>query len=197
MAQHYKAANVRDVAWASSRKFIWDAQGVNSGGKRVLAMSYYPNEGNPLWQQYSREEVVHAIEQYSKYSFDYPYPVALSVNGAVGGMEYPMLAFNGGRPVKDKKTGVITYSRKTKYQPDQRDYPRGRPQLFSDDRQLRRAPVGLDGRGLEFLPAVPGRAGIGRPIIPRGMASRARSSSTCAAPAPGADHDQSRIAAAA
>lgn len=112
---HYKANNVRDVAWASSRKFIWDAQGMDSGGKRVMAMSYYPNEGNPLWQQYSTRAVVHAIEQYSKYSFDYPYPVALSVNGAVGGMEYPMLAFNGGRPVKDRKTGAITYSRKTKY----------------------------------------------------------------------------------
>ena len=103
---HFKAANVRDVAWASSRKFIWDAQGLDSGGKRVMAMSYYPNEGNPLWQQYSTRAVVHAIEQYNKYSFDYPYPNAISVNGAVGGMEYPMIAFNGGRPVKDKKTGA-------------------------------------------------------------------------------------------
>ena len=112
---HFKAANVRDVAWASSRKFIWDAQGLNSGGKRVMAMSYYPNEGNPLWQQYSTRAVVHAIEQYNKYSFDYPYPNAISVNGAVGGMEYPMISFNGGRPVKDKKTGERTYSKTTKY----------------------------------------------------------------------------------
>jgi len=112
---HYKAANVRDVAWASSRKFIWDAQGLDSGGKRVMAMSYYPNEGNPLWQQYSTRAIAHTIEQYNKYSFDYPYPNALSVNGAVGGMEYPMIAFNGGRPVKDKKTGELTYSKKTKY----------------------------------------------------------------------------------
>ena len=112
---HFKAANVRDVAWASSRKFIWDAQGLDSGGKRVMAMSYYPNEGNPLWQQYSTRAVVHAIEQYNKYSFDYPYPNAISVNGAVGGMEYPMIAFNGGRPVKDKKTGELTYSKTAKY----------------------------------------------------------------------------------
>ena len=54
-------------------------------------MSYYPNEGNPLWQQYSTRAVAHAIEQYNKYSFDYPYPVAISVNGAVAGMEYPAL----------------------------------------------------------------------------------------------------------
>ncbi len=112
---HFKAANVRDVAWASSRKFIWDAQGLDSGGKRVMAMSYYPNEGNPLWQQYSTRAVVHAIEQYNKYSFDYPYPNAISVNGAVGGMEYPMISFNGGRPVKDKKTGELTYSKTAKY----------------------------------------------------------------------------------
>ncbi|NYS34804.1 aminopeptidase, partial [Streptococcus danieliae] len=112
---HFKASNVRDVAWASSRKFIWDAQGLDSGGKRVMAMSYYPNEGNPLWQQYSTRAVVHAIEQYNKYSFDYPYPNAMSVNGAVGGMEYPMIAFNGGRPVKDKKTGALTYSKTAKY----------------------------------------------------------------------------------
>jgi len=112
---HFEAQNVRDVAWASSRKFIWDAQGLDSGGKRVMAMSFYPKEGNPLWQQYSTRAVVHAIEQYNQYSFDYPYPNAISVNGAVGGMEYPMISFNGGRPVKDKKTGGVTYSKTAKY----------------------------------------------------------------------------------
>jgi hypothetical protein len=112
---HYKAKNVRDFAFASSRKFIWDAQHVKSGDRDVLAMSYYPKDGNPLWQQYSTQAVVHTIESYNKYSIEYPYPVAISVNGPVGGMEYPMISFNGARPEKDKKTGEKTYSRMTKY----------------------------------------------------------------------------------
>ncbi|MDQ1923009.1 M1 family metallopeptidase [Massilia pseudoviolaceinigra] len=112
---HYKAANVRDFAFASSRKFIWDAQGYKKGGTDVIAMSYYPKEGNPLWERYSTQAIVHTIEQYNKYAFDYPYPIAISVNGPVGGMEYPMISFNGPRPVKDKKTGELTYSRRTKY----------------------------------------------------------------------------------
>jgi hypothetical protein len=80
-----------------------------------MAMSYYPKEGNPLWERYSTAAVVHTIEQYNKYSFDYPYPTAISVNGPIGGMEYPMISFNGPRPVKDKKTGEITYPKATKY----------------------------------------------------------------------------------
>ncbi|HEU4853416.1 MAG TPA: M1 family metallopeptidase [Telluria sp.] len=112
---HFKAKNVRDFAFASSRKFIWDAQGVQSGPTKVLAMSFYPKEGNPLWERYSTQSIIHTIEQYNKYSFDYPYPVAISVNGPVGGMEYPMISFNGPRPVKDKKTGELTYSKRTKY----------------------------------------------------------------------------------
>ncbi|QNA90275.1 M1 family metallopeptidase [Massilia sp. Dwa41.01b] len=111
----FRADNVRDFAFASSRKFIWDAQGVRSGDSTVLAMSYYPKEGNPLWEKYSTQAVIHTIEQYNKYAFDYPYPVAISVNGPVGGMEYPMISFNGGRPTKDKKTGELTYSKATKY----------------------------------------------------------------------------------
>ncbi len=112
---HYKAKNVRDFAFASSRKFIWDAQGFKKDGTNVLAMSYYPKEGNPLWGQYSTQSIIHTIDQYNKYSFDYPYPVAISVNGPVGGMEYPMISFNGPRPTKDKKTGELTYSKRTKY----------------------------------------------------------------------------------
>jgi len=112
---HYKAKNVRDFAFASSRKFIWDAQGFRKDGTNVLAMSYYPKEGNPLWGQYSTQSIIHTIDQYNKYSFDYPYPVAISVNGPVGGMEYPMISFNGPRPTKDKKTGELTYSKRTKY----------------------------------------------------------------------------------
>ncbi|MBC3872458.1 M1 family metallopeptidase [Undibacterium flavidum] len=112
---HFKAKNVRDFAWASSRKFIWDAQGYKAGSSTGLAMSFYPKEANPLWGQYSTQAVIHTIEQYNKYSLEYPYPVAQSVNGPQGGMEYPMIAFNGGRPTKDKKTGALTYSKQTKY----------------------------------------------------------------------------------
>jgi hypothetical protein len=112
---HFKAKNVRDFAWASSRKFIWDAQGFKKDSTNVLAMSFYPKEGNPLWEKYSTQSIIHTIDQYNKYSFDYPYPVAISVNGPVGGMEYPMISFNGPRPTKDKKTGEITYSKRAKY----------------------------------------------------------------------------------
>jgi len=112
---HFKADNVRDFAFATSRKFIWDAQGYKKDGTDMLAMSFYPKEGNPLWEKYSTQAIIHTIEQYNKYSFDYPYPVAISVNGPAGGMEYPMISFNGPRPLKDKKTGELTWSRRTKY----------------------------------------------------------------------------------
>ncbi|MEJ8803200.1 M1 family metallopeptidase [Pontibacter sp. H249] len=106
----YAAKDVRDFAWASSRKFIWDAMKVKVAGKNVLAMSYYPKEANPLWGQYSTEAVAHTLEVYSKHTIDYPYPVAISVHGPVGGMEYPMLSFNGYRPEPDG-----TYSDRIKY----------------------------------------------------------------------------------
>jgi hypothetical protein len=112
---HFRAKNVRDFAFASSRKFIWDAQGYKKDSSDVMAMSFYPKEGNPLWEKYSTQAIIHTIDQYNKYSFDYPYPTAISVNGPVGGMEYPMISFNGPRPVKDKKTGAITYSKRSKY----------------------------------------------------------------------------------
>jgi hypothetical protein len=110
----FKADNVRDFAWASSRKFIWDAQGwtrpSDPKAPPVLAMSFYPKEGEPLWSRYSTHAVVHTLDVYSKHTFEYPYPVAISVNGPVGGMEYPMICFNGPRPEKDG-----TYSERTKY----------------------------------------------------------------------------------
>jgi hypothetical protein len=112
---HFRAKNVRDFAFASSRKFIWDAQGYKKDGTNMLAMSFYPKEGNPLWGKYSTAAIIHTINEYNKYSFDYPYPIAISVNGPVGGMEYPMISFNGPRPTKDKKTGEITWSKRTKY----------------------------------------------------------------------------------
>ncbi len=106
----FKADNVRDFAFASSRKFIWDAQGHNVSGNKVMAMSFYPNEGNPLWEKYSTQAIIHTLNVYSRYSFAYPYPVAQSINGPVGGMEYPMICFNGPRPNADG-----SYSAGTKY----------------------------------------------------------------------------------
>ncbi|WP_350595383.1 MULTISPECIES: M1 family metallopeptidase [unclassified Pseudoalteromonas] len=113
---HFKANNVRDFAWASSRKFMWDAKGYQQGGDEqplVMAMSFYPKEGGDLWKKYSTEAVIHTMEVYSKYSFDYPYPTAQSVNGPVGGMEYPMITFNGPR-TKLQDDGTRTYSQAEK-----------------------------------------------------------------------------------
>ncbi|MDG1159667.1 MAG: M1 family metallopeptidase [Flavobacteriales bacterium] len=106
----FHAENVRDFAWASSRKFIWDAMGVQIGDKRPMAMSYYPKEGNPLWEQYSTKAVAQTLETYSKHTIDYPYPIAISVHTKWIGMEYPMICFNGGRPEEDG-----TYTERTKY----------------------------------------------------------------------------------
>ena len=106
----FEAENVRDFAWASSRKFIWDAMAVQIGGKTIMAYSYYPKEGNPLWEQYSTRSVAHALKVYSKYTIDYPYPQATSIHAKRIGMEYPMICFNFGRPEKDG-----TYSQRTKY----------------------------------------------------------------------------------
>jgi hypothetical protein len=106
----YKAVNVRDFAFASSRKFIWDAQNQTVNNKNILCMSYYPKEGNPLWERYSTKLVAHTIKTYSKYTIDYTYPVAISVHSKWIGMEYPMICFNGGRPEPDG-----TYSEGEKY----------------------------------------------------------------------------------
>ncbi len=97
----FHADNVRDFAFATSRKFIWDAQAVKIGSKTPLAMSYYPKEGNPLWEKESTKAVKSALEVYSRMTIDYPYPVAISVHAAHQGMEYPMICFNYGRPAKD------------------------------------------------------------------------------------------------
>jgi hypothetical protein len=123
----FQAAEVRDFAFASSRKFVWDAMAVEGhthpptpkrdGGiadrmyrAPVMAMSMYPKEGMPLWDKYSTHAIAHAIQQFSRFTFDYPYPVAWSIHGPVFGMEYPMICFNGPRPEADG-----TYSKRTKY----------------------------------------------------------------------------------
>ncbi|CAG4988525.1 hypothetical protein DYBT9275_00101 [Dyadobacter sp. CECT 9275] len=109
----YKADNVRDFAFASSRKFIWDAMqsDVYKNGRKIWCMSIYPKEGNPLWEQYSTRAVEHTLKSYGNRTFEYPYPVAISCHAvAGGGMEYPMISFNGGRPEEDG-----TYSEGVKY----------------------------------------------------------------------------------
>ncbi len=114
----FSATNVRDFGWASSRKFAWDAMGVKqdyADQPLVMAMSFFPKEARPLWDAYSTKAIAHTIDVYGKFAFPYPYPVAQSVNGPVGGMEYPMITFNGPRPVKDKKTGNLTYTERAKY----------------------------------------------------------------------------------
>ncbi|MFT5619640.1 MAG: hypothetical protein ACI85I_002887, partial [Arenicella sp.] len=104
----YKAENVRDFAFGSSRKFIWDAMGVDIEGDIKMAMSYYPKEANPLYENFSTEAVAHTLRVYSKFTIPYPYPVAISVE-ASNGMEYPMICFNYGRPETDG-----TYTERTK-----------------------------------------------------------------------------------
>ena len=105
----YEAQNVRDFAWTSSRKFVWDAMPVMVEGKKVMAMSYYPKEAYSLYSKYSTKVVAHTIKTYSKHTIAYPYPVAISVE-ASSGMEYPMICFNYGRAEKDG-----TYSEAIKY----------------------------------------------------------------------------------
>jgi len=106
----FKADNVRDFAFASSRRFIWDAVGVPmSDGRTVMAASMWTKEGNCLWEQYSTKAVAHTVKWFSHYTIDYPYPTAWSIDGNMG-MEYPMICFNFGRCEDDG-----TYSQRMKY----------------------------------------------------------------------------------
>ncbi|MEN9299101.1 MAG: hypothetical protein RLZZ429_1414 [Bacteroidota bacterium] len=105
----YKADNVRDFAWTSSRKYVWDAMPVYIEGKKVMCMSGYGKEAYGLYRKYSTKAVAHTIKTYSKFSIPYPYPVAQSIE-ASNGMEYPMICFNYGRTNPDG-----TYSEATKY----------------------------------------------------------------------------------
>ncbi|MEM9878105.1 MAG: M1 family metallopeptidase [Pseudomonadota bacterium] len=115
----FKADNVRDFAWSSSRKFIWDAMGFKQDDKDnpvVLVMSFYPQEAEPIWSKYSSHAVAHTMDVYSRMSFPYPYPTAQSVNTwERGGMEYPMMTFNGYRPTRADDVDERTYRRSIKY----------------------------------------------------------------------------------
>lgn len=104
------AENVRDFAFATSRKFIWDMMAVKVGDREVMAVSLYPKEGNPLWEEWSTKVVASTLKSYSKMTFDYPYHKAISVHADRQGMEYPMICWNYGRPEKDG-----TYSDRVKY----------------------------------------------------------------------------------
>ena len=107
----YEAKNVRDFAFVTSRRLVWDAMQVKTGieGHTPMAMSYYGPEAYPLYNTYSTKVVAHTLRVYSKHTIPYPYPVAISVEAA-NGMEYPMICFNYGRADKDG-----TYSEATKY----------------------------------------------------------------------------------
>jgi len=104
----FKADMVRDFAWGSSRKFVWDAMPVYVEGKKVMCMSAYPKEAYNLYRKYSTKLVAHTIKSYSHFTIPYPYPVAQSIE-ASNGMEYPMICFNFGRCEPDG-----TYSEATK-----------------------------------------------------------------------------------
>ncbi len=106
----FKAESVRDFGISTSRKFICDMMAVKFGDRTVMAESLYPKEGNPLWEEYSTRAVAHTLKSYSKYTFDYPYPKAISVNAQDQGMEYPMICWNFGRPDEDGK-----YTDRVKY----------------------------------------------------------------------------------
>jgi len=106
----FKAKNVRDYGFATSRRFIWDMQAVKMGSKDVMAVSLYPKEGNPLWEEYSTKAVALTLKSYSSHTFEYPYPKAISVHAKNQGMEYPMICWNYGRPNEDG-----TYSDRVKY----------------------------------------------------------------------------------
>ena len=106
----FKAENVRDFGISTSRKFIYDAMAVKTGTTTAMAISLYPKEGNPLWEEYSTRIVAHTLKSYSSYTFDYPYPKAISINARDQGMEYPMICWNYGRPDENGK-----YTDQTKY----------------------------------------------------------------------------------
>ncbi len=97
----FEAENVRDFAWTSSRKFVWDAMPhITEENKKVMCMSYYAKEAYPIYNKYSTKAVEHTLDVYSKHTIPYPYPVAISVEAA-NGMEYPMICFNPGRAEAD------------------------------------------------------------------------------------------------
>ncbi|HNF44520.1 MAG TPA: M1 family metallopeptidase, partial [Ferruginibacter sp.] len=111
LSWHYKISNARDVAWASSKSFIWDAAKMNlPSGKTSLAMSVYPveSDGAKGWGR-ATEYTKGSIENYSKRWFEYPYPCAVNVASNIGGMEYPGIVFCGSNATQADLFGVTDH----------------------------------------------------------------------------------------
>ena len=106
----FSAKNVRDYGFTASKKYIWDMMAVKVGDRDVMAVSLYPKEGNPLWEEWSTRAVAQTLETVSRFTFDYPYHKAISVHAKNQGMEYPMICWNYGRPEEDG-----TYSDRVKF----------------------------------------------------------------------------------
>ena len=107
----FKCTRARDVAWATSEAFVWDAARINlPSGKKALAMSVYPVESanDTAWNR-STEYVKGAIEFYSNYTYEFTYPVATNVAGIVGGMEYPGIVFCSSRSTKGSLWNVTSH----------------------------------------------------------------------------------------
>lgn len=167
----FKAENVRDFGISTSRKFIYDAMAVKVGEKTTMAISLYPKEGNPLWEEYSTRMVAHTLKSYSSYTFDYPYPKAISINAKDQGMEYPMICWNFGRPDADGKysdgvkygmLGVVCHEVGHNFFP---------MIINSDERQWTWMDEGLNSfleylTEMSFDPNFPARRGPAKKIVP-------------------------------
>ncbi|MGV9003160.1 M1 family metallopeptidase [Flavobacterium sp.] len=167
----FKATNVRDFGISTSRKFIYDAMAVQLATRTTMAISLYPKEGNPLWEQYSTRVVAHTLKSYSAHTFDYPYPKAISINAEDQGMEYPMICWNWGRPdtdgtysdrVKNGMIGVIVHEVGHNYFP---------MIVNSDERQWTWMDEGLNSfleyvALMEWDPKYPADRGPAKNIIP-------------------------------
>ncbi|TRW26534.1 M1 family metallopeptidase [Flavobacterium zepuense] len=167
----FKATNVRDFGFSSSRKFIYDAMAVKLSEKSVMALSLYPPEANPFWGETSTKVVAHTLKTYSKYTFDYPYPKAISVSAADQGMEYPMICWNFGRPdeagfmsdqVKFGMIGVVIHEVGHNFFP---------MIVNSDERQWTWMDEGLNTflqylTEQEYMPNYPSRRGPAAKIVP-------------------------------
>ena len=100
---HFKAENVRDFAWVSSKTYVWDAAGFKyrPNQEPIHVYSYYPRDAMPLWDKVSTRATIQTLKTYGRMAFEYPYPKVTNVHGPVFGMEYPMVAFCGARPQPD------------------------------------------------------------------------------------------------
>jgi len=166
----FEAEKVRDFGFATSRKYIHEMMAVDVLGKTVMAVSMYPKEGNPLWEEFSTKAVKQTLQTYSNMTFQYPYHKAVSVNFRQIGMEYPMICWNWGRPKNGKYTerdrtstiGVIIHEVGHNYFP---------MIVNSDERQWGWMDEGLNSfleylTQQEFEPGFPSRRGPAKNIIP-------------------------------